>query len=611
MSRPQSIRESWPGIIRFSRRFWPYLRDQRMQIGLAFGALFAQTAFYLMEPWPLKFIVDRVLGRESAIAAAGHDSLAALDSTTLITVAALSLVVITGLRALAAYRSTVGFALIGNRTLAQIREALFQHLQRLSLAFHHRASSGDLTLRVVADVGIVKEVVVTALLPMLGNLFVLVGMVTVMLWINWKLATVVLVTLPLIWWVTLKRSRKIQEVSRKNRKRESAMAATAAESMTGIRTVQALLLHDTFCQRFASQNNKSLSEGVRAKRLATGLERSIDLFAAIAMAVVLWCGARLTLSHELTPGELLVFLFYLKRSFKPIRDFAKYTARLAKASAAGERVLEILEAEPEVRNRPNAVSAPRSPEVIEFSGVGFAYTPGHEVLRGVSFRVQAGEQVAILGPSGSGKSTLASLLLRLYEPTHGAIMVDGRPLSDFTLESWRESISTVLQDTLLFAATIKENIALGSPKADMDAIIAAARLANAHDFIVALPEGYDTQVGERGVTLSRGQRQRIAIARAAIKKAPILLLDEPTTGLDRANERCVNEALGRLATRRSTLHITHRLDSVSRADRILYLVNGSLVEQGTHRQLVGRDGHYAKLLRAGAGPQRDRLGVPC
>jgi ATP-binding cassette subfamily B protein len=356
-------------------------------------------------------------------------------------------------------------------------------------------------------------------------------------------------------------------------------------------------LEGLFTERFVRRNQESQKEDLKGARLSAALGRSVGFLLAASTALVLWYGGWLVTKQELTPGDLLVFLAYLRATFHPVQDFAKYTGRLAKATAAGERVINILDQTPEVRDLPGAQPAPLLRGEVEFADVSFAYEPGRLVLDQIRFQASAGQRVAIVGPSGIGKSTITSLMLRLYDPMSGKVLIDDRDIREYTLASLRAQISIVLQDTLLFATSIRENIALGSPRATVDEIEAAARLANAHEFICALPKGYDTVIGERGATLSGGQRQRIAIARAAIRKSPILILDEPTTALDEENEHAVLQALERLARGRTTFLIAHDLHLAASADLILYLEHGRVIESGTHDDLMERNGRYAALFR--------------
>ncbi len=571
------------------------------------ATLLMEVGLRLLEPWPLKVVFDRVINKMHGANGYRVTLFDIFDPVTLLAMMAIAMVAITGLRALAGYGSTIGFAKIGNRVLTRVRAQLYRHVQYLSLSFHTRARSGDLVIRVISDVGLLQDVVVTAVLPMLAKALILAGMLALMFWMNWRLALVALAVFPLFWLRTVSMGRKINEVARLQRKREGAMAATAAESITAIKTVKALSLESAFEQQFSRQSEKNLKQDVRAKRLAAGLERSVDLLTAIAGALVLFSGTRLVLRKELSAGELLVFLAYLKNAFRPIQEFAKYTARLGKATAAGERVLDLLERVPEVRDLPEAVRAPAFRGEVRFEGVSFAYEPDQRMLREIDLEIKPGQRVALVGQSGSGKSTLVSLILRLYDPQQGRVTIDGRDIRDYTLESLRSQIGVVLQDNLLFAAPVRENIACGAPSASAEEIEAAARLANAHEFIESLPQGYDTVLGERGVTLSHGQRQRIAIARAAIRKAPILILDEPMTGLDRKNQRAVTESLERLNQGRTTFLITHDLHHATDCDLILYLEGGQLLERGTHETLMQANGRYAALYRLQANTRSGTL----
>ncbi len=595
MTRSDAFRGSLPGLWRILRRFWPHIRKELLLIAGSLLAMLAQIGLRLLEPWPLKFLFDQFFDAGSGPGVVNVGVLERLGPTGVLTLLALSVVVITGLRSAASYLNTVGLAVAGNRILAAVRSDVYHHLLRLSLSFHTQARNGDLITRITGDIGRLQEVAVTAVLPLVVNSLTLIGMLALMFWMNWQLALVAVLTFPLVSISLVRLTGRIREVAREQRRRESAIAATAAESLSAIKVVQTFSLEDTLEHAFSRQNKKSLKEGVQGKRLAARLERSVDVLIALSTALVLWYGAWLVLRDALTPGDLIVYMSYLKGAFRPMRDLAKYTGRIAKATAAGERVLNVLDTSPEIRDRPDAVPAPAFRGAVRFENVSFAYDPERPVLQNVSFEVAAGQRVALVGPSGSGKSTLVSLLLRLYDPAGGHILIDGYDIRAFSLASLRAQVSVVLQESVLFAVSVRENIAYGSPGVTREEVEAAARLANAHDFIQALPQGYETVLGERGATLSGGQRQRVAIARAAVRQAPIVILDEPTTGLDGENVWEVTEALERLTEGRTTFLIAHDLLAARHADLILYLEGGRLVEHGTHAELMRLRGRYAAM----------------
>jgi ATP-binding cassette, subfamily B, bacterial len=596
--RPAKVRETASGLRRIFRHIAPYMPPHRgLMLGSAL-ALIGATVMRLLEPWPLKLVIDRVVAVTPDAAGSGIAVIDALPPMTLLLFCAGMVVVTIGMRAILEYISTIGFALTGSRILAKLRHDLYRHLQRLSLAFHDRSRTGDLTMRIVGDVGMMREAAVTAMLPLATNILILFGMAGVMLWLNWQLALIALSPLPILALTTLRLGRRIQTVSRDQRKREGGIAAAASESMAGMRVVQALSLEDRMSKTFEKHNAGSLTDGVKAKRLSAALERATDILVGISTALVLWFGTLLVLQGKLTPGDLIVFLTYLKNAFRPVRDFAKNSSRIAKATAAGERVVDLLEEVPDIGDAPDAMVAPAFAGTVAFDNVGFDYGDDRPVLSGVDFTIMPGQMVALVGASGAGKSTISSLLMRLYDPTSGRILIDGYDIREFTLRSLRGQISVVLQDSLLFSDSVRENIALARPDASAAEIEAAARLANAHGFIAQMAEGYDTVLAERGVSLSAGQRQRLAIARAALRQSPILILDEPTAGLDRDNEQHVIDALRRLARGKAVLLVTHDLSFAAEADRIIVIDQGRIAETGNHASLLARGGVYTRLFQS-------------
>lgn len=610
MSRPQSMKKSVPILWRVLRYLWPTVKRERPLIAGSMSALLAASLLRLLEPWPLKFVFDRIISTEDAAAGRGLGFIGDLSPMALLLIAAVAVVAITGLRAAMEYFQSVGFAIIGNRTLISLREKLYRHVQRLSLQFHSQARSGDLIARVTTDMSMLKDAAVTAVLPLVARALTVACMVLVMFLMEWRLALIAVGIAPLFWLITVGQGRRVHQAARKQRKCDGALTATVAESLSGVRVVQALSLEEVFARDFANRNKKSLKEGVKTSRMSARLERYVDVIIGVGTAAVLLGGGRLVVTGVISPGDLLVFLYYLKHTLRPARDFAKYTARLAKAAAAGERVLELMERVPDVDDLPDACDAPAFRGTVRFENVSFAYDSACPILKNISFEVRPGQTVALVGPSGIGKSTLVSLVLRLYDPVEGKVTVDGEDVRRYTLASLRSQISVVMQDSILFAGSVADNIAYTVPDATREQIEEAAEIANADCFIRGFPEGFDTMVGERGETLSYGQRQRMAIARAAIRKSPILILDEPLSGLDEDNELLVAVALARLSADRTTFLITHDVQAASAADRILYLQDGRLAEFGTHAELMSADGPYARLYRLQTGNSRTESDHP-
>ncbi|MDF2144318.1 ABC transporter ATP-binding protein [Knoellia sp. p5-6-4] len=588
MGRHQpTLSEAVPSLRHTMRMLGPYVRSQRALLAGGLVAMLAEVAFRLLEPWPLKVVIDAVV----APGAAGQPGI-----TRLLVLASLAIVAVAALRAGASYLSTVCLALAGTRAMTQVRAVLFDHLLGLSLRYHGTARTGDLVTRLITDVGRLQDVAVTAALPLVGNVITLVGMVVVMMVLDPLMGLIVVAALPVFVLMSGRRSRRITGAAREQRRREGQLANTAAEGLGAMPVVHAYGLERVLRGQFAASNQRSLTEGARATRLSAGLERHTDLLVGVATAAVVLVGATRVLHGELTVGELVVFVSYLKGAFKPMRDMAKYTGRIAKAAASGERILGVLAVPADVTDRPDAVVAPRLRGELRLEDVTVDFGRGEPALRGVSLHVPAGTRLGLVGPSGSGKSTVAALLLRLHDVDSGRVLIDGVDVRGYVLASLRAQQAIVLQESVLFAGSVRENIRLGRPDASDADVERAARLARAHTFITEVLGGYDALLGERGATLSGGQRQRLAIARAILRDPSVIILDEATTGLDPVNQREVQTALSNLCSGRTAVVISHDLHAVLDCDVVACLDGGRVVEVGPPAELLARrDGVLATL----------------
>ena len=582
------LRSVVPSLKRIYSFLRPHLRPHRGIVAGGFAALFAEVIFRLLQPWPMKFVIDAVIAPGAA-----QDP----GIWTVLVWSGIGVVAVVGLRALASYLMTVFFALAGTRAMTTVRASVYSHVLKLSLNFHNSSRGGDLINRMISDVGKLRDVAVTAAMPLMGNVVTLFAMMVVMFVLDWRLALVVVGAFPFFAMSSSSSSRKITSAARIQRRREGDLAGAAGESLGAIKVVQSYSLNERLEATFSASNNKELTEGVKATRLSAALERKTDVLVGVATGVVLLVGGWSVLRGHLTPGELTVFVQYLKGAFKPMRDLAKYTGRISKAAASGERLLDLMDTDLDVMDRKKAYRIRRLAGEIRFENVVASYPGTPRALDDLTLRIRPGTKVAIVGHSGSGKSTLASMLLRLQDPVAGVVRIDGHDLRDVTVDSLRAQIAVVLQESVLFHGTIADNIAMGREGATRKEVVEAATAANAHDFITALPEGYDTVVGERGDTLSGGQRQRIAIARAMIRDAAIIILDEATTGLDPKNQGQVLEAIARLAAGRTTVVITHSLADAMDADEVIVLERGQIVEQGRPQDLIREDASRLTLLR--------------
>jgi ABC-type multidrug transport system fused ATPase/permease subunit len=455
--------------------------------------------------------------------------------------------------------------------------------------------SGELLTNITSDTNVLRDALIEFVLTFVSEFLTLLGMIVIMVTINWKLSLIVLAVTPVLVFLSLVRYRKIRDSARRQRRAEGQIAAKASEVFSSMHLVQAFGRGSYEKERFENDSVEALKESVRTARLEAAAARAADLTVAAGTWAVVLVGSVEALMGQMTPGNVLVFAAYMNSMYTPIRNLAKLSSRVSRAAVVAHRIADVLDLEPDIQDDPNPIEAADLKGKIKFNDVSFAYQTGAPVLNHISFTVAPGQQVALLGRSGSGKSTLGSLALRLYDPQTGSISIDGVDIKKYRLESLRREIGIVLQDSLLFATTVRENIAYGKLDATEQEIVAAAKAANAHEFIMQLENGYDTVVGERGATLSGGQRQRIAIARTFIRDMPILILDEPMTGLDIESETTVREALRRLMSGRTSILITHDLEAASEADLILLLADGQIIEQGSHQELLLRNGQYRDL----------------
>jgi ATP-binding cassette, subfamily B, bacterial len=570
------------------------------------AAMAIRVALSLLRPWPTKLLVDNVLG-QLPLPVEVEQALTFLPGSSgiqgLLLWVCLSTIVLYFATVLLSSINSLASLRLGQAITYDLGADLFRHMQQLSLLFHNRRQVGDSIARVAADPKCLQDLTVRAVLPLGQALATLVAMLVIMWQLEWTMTLVVLLVAPSMFVGMGVFGRRIRRRQRENADLEGGMMSTVQRTLSALPAVQAFTREDQEHAQFRRYADRALTAVTRTAYVAMGLQFSSSMPMALGTAAIMWLGASYALEGRVTVGTVLVFLSYLQFLYDPLERMTESLMIWQRAAANADRVIEILATAPEVQDRPNARDVALQGHV-QYEGVAFGYEPGEPVLKGISFEAARGQTVAIVGPSGAGKTTLVNLLVRFFEPWSGSIRIDGHDLRDLRLRCLRQQVAIVLQESFIFPLTAAQNIAYGRPDASREEIVAAAVAARAHDYICRLPNGYDTVIGERGVTLSGGEQQRLSIARAFLKDAPLLIMDEPTSSLDAETESLLLDSMERLMRQRTTLLIAHRFSTIRNAHQILVLDKGEIVERGGHTELLAQNGLYASQYRQQAEPPR-------
>ena len=563
-------------------------------------AMLVETAMSLAGPWPLKIILDNVVGSHHLprwLADWLGPVLGGESKMHIAAMAAIFAIVIAVFSSIASYVANYYTESVGQWVANDLRLRTYHHLNRLSLGYYDSHQIGTILSTITDDVATIQNFASSATLGIFIDMLTIVGMLGLMFWLNWDFALIAIAVTPFLLLFVSRFKKAVKKATHEVRKHQADIVAVVQQGLESMRAVKAFGRQDLEQAELGEVSRETVAAALKARRVKSLLSPVVTVVVSLCVGFVLWRGSSLILKGAMTAGALTVFLSYLNKFFKPVQDLAKMTNSIAQASVGVERVRAILDTDTIIPERPNAIEPPPFRGEVAFEHVAFGYDPAAPVLRDVNFTIQPGQMVGIVGPTGGGKSTVVSLIPRFYEPNAGSVKIDGVDIRDYKLDGLRKHIGFVLQDTVLFRGSVRDNIAYGRPGATDDEVVQAAKLANADEFISRMPHGYDSLVGERGLTLSGGQRQRIGIARALIRNNPILILDEPTAALDTESEKLVIEALERLMKGRTVITIAHRLSTIRDANRIVVLKGGVVAEEGTHEELLALNGVYAELHR--------------
>jgi ABC-type multidrug transport system fused ATPase/permease subunit len=589
-----------------SRLVLELVRPYRGWLSVVFAAMLVEIGASLAAPWPLKLVIDDALGNHHLPhwLEWAHDYGFGKHTLGVALFAGVATLAIAVVGAIAGYIDNYYTTSVGQWVANDLRLRIYQHLHRLSLRYYDHARIGTLVSTITSDVATIQDFASSSTLDIVIDLVTIVFMVGLMFWLDWDFTLIAVAFTPVLLLFVFRFKKALKEATRAVRVRQSEVLSIVQRGLGSIKVTKAFGRQDLELAHLEAASLATVEAALRARKIKSLLSPTVGIVVAICTAIVLWKGTSLIIAGAMTAGALTVYLAYLKMFFKPVKDLASMTSTIAQTAVALERIQNILSADEVIQERPGAIDPGRVRGAIRFDRVTFGYDRDEQVLHEVSFDIEPGQVVGIVGSTGSGKSTLLSLLPRFYDPTLGRILIDGVDIADHKVAALRAQIGFVLQDSVLFPGTIRENIAYGRPDAAEQDIIAAARIANADEFIARMPRGYDSLVGEHGNTLSGGQRQRIAIARTVLRNSPILVLDEPTAALDPQSELLVIEALQRLMRGRTVIMIAHRLNTLIGADKIIVLKDGVVAEQGPYDDLIARGGIFSELnrIQRQAGP---------
>jgi len=564
--------------VRLLQYIKPYI--PRMIVAIFCIILAASANLYV--PWILRDVIDEVLTTKNM---------------SLLNTIAIGIVIVFLLRGIFFYGQTYLMSYIGQKVIIDIRESVYRHLQHLSLSYYEKRQTGKIMSYITNDVAAVQSALVESMIEMVTEGATLIGSLGAMFYLHWKLSLLTLVTLPLVGQAINVFGKKLRTSSTAVQERAADITSVLQETISSVRIIKSFAREDYEIERFTKENNKNFRAQMKNSQIMATLTPVIEFLAAIGVTMIIWYGGREVINNSLTAGSLIAFLVYAVNLSNPIKRLSRVYGNIQKALAAAARVFDVLDTKPEIEDLPGAATLPTINGYVALNHLTFEYKKGEPALRQVDLKVNPGQVVAIVGPSGAGKTTIANMIPRFYDPTDGNITIDGIDIKTVTLRSLREQIGIVPQETILFNGSVYDNILYGKLDASHDEVVDAAKAANAHSFITDMPDGYDTQIGERGSKLSGGQRQRISIARAILKNPRVLILDEATSALDTESEKLVQEAVDKLMIGRTSFVIAHRLSTVQRADLIVVMEKGRIAEKGTHAELLAVGGLYSKLYQ--------------